>query len=256
LITILLQGYAKSPQQLKDDVDYYIKLGFNVVVSSYKEFTSMLSIEGIINNDEGEGETIQDSFQGNNLGINKPKNYYVKFPKKFFVASGFNLNFQLCTTKRGLILIDELYPQTEYILKCRADMRLEDLDLHCKEWISKIKLDSTILTKKLVTLGPPGISKGKNWKVFDFWIFGTKEDINKYFSIPYASAIVAPESYLTTYLRNKTKEPWEVVREKYFYFTRKVPIFWHKYNGWLDNSDEKGYTGIYPKHIKNDRPTT
>ena len=228
-----------------EDVYYYRSLDFNVVVSSYSECTSLLDQNLVVNNDTNDGIDISDSMQPNNIGVNKDKNYKVKAPEKFFTQPGFNLNFQIHTTKNGLRKIQQDYPDTDYILKLRADMKLVDLDKYVPKWIE---------SKKITVKGPPGSSGNKSWKVFDFWVFGSYIDIMNYYSIPYATQYYSPESYLTQYIRNTYKVSWEEAKEKYFNFEYDIPTFWYKYNGWLDTSIETGFTGIYPKHITNDRP--
>jgi len=244
-ITILLQGYSSSSNQLLDDVNYYRSLNYNVVVSSYSECTSLLDQSIVVNNDISEGVDVEDSMQPNNLGVNKDKTYKVKASHKFFTQSGFNLNFQIHTTKSGLNKIKQIYPDTDYILKLRADMKLVDLDKYVPNWIE---------SKKITVKGPPGSSGNKEWKVFDFWTFGSYIDIINYYSIPYATTYYSPESYLTQYIKNTHNVSWEEAKIKYFNFEYDIPTFWYKYNGWLDTSMETGFTGIYPKHITNDRP--
>ena len=108
-VTILLQGYSTSAEQLMSDVEYYKKLGMNVVVSSYKECTRLIPSEIVVNNDEGEGTSLKDGYQGNNLKMNKKGNFNVVTKHPFFRTDDFNLNFQIHTVKTGLKKIKELY---------------------------------------------------------------------------------------------------------------------------------------------------
>jgi len=248
-ITVLLQGYSSTPEQLKEDVEYYKSLGLNVIVSSYSKCTKLLSKEIIINNDEGNGISIRDGFQGNNLNKNKSSNFEIVTNKTFFRAGDYNLNFQIHTTKAGLTKIKKIHPNTEYILKLRADMKLYDIPSYAREWIKNSEIECDFLNKKIVTKGHPGISGSKKWKVYDFWTFGTAQDIYKYFDIPYTTSKIAPEFYLTQYIRNNCKESWDEAKYKYFHYDHIIPTYWHKYEGWLDTSKEKGYVGIYPRHI-------
>ena len=254
-ITILLQGYSTSAEQLKSDVEYYKELGMNVVVSSYRECTNLLSPEIVVNNDEGKGTTLKDGFQGNNLKQNKKGNFSVVTEHPFFRTDDFNLNFQIHTVKKGLEKINILYPDTEYILKLRADMKLFDIHKHINEWVTNMDTDADFLEKKIVVKGAPGLSDRKKWKVYDFWTFGTAKDIQNYYDLPYVGSKIAPEYYLTEYIRKNSNDAWDVAKNAYFYYDdNKVPTYWHKYNGWLDTSDEKGFVGIYERHIKSIRP--
>lgn len=250
-ITVLLQGYSTTPEQLKEDVEYYQSLGLNVIVSSYSKCTELLPIDIRINNDQGEGVNIQDGFQVNNLDRNKKFNFDIVTNEDFFRADDYNLNFQIHTTKVGLTKLRKIYPKTEYILKLRADMKLYDLPTYAEKWLKDSKIESSFLSSKITTKGHPGTAGKKEWKVYDFWTFGTAQDIYNYFDIPYAGGKISPEYYLTQYIRNNCKETWDVAKYKYFNYDFEIPTYWHKYQGWLDTSKEKGFVGIYPKHIVN-----
>lgn len=265
-VVIIFQGYSVNDQQLMDQLEYYDQLGFkNIVISTYKRFVENVKLPShiklVLNDDYDELELVNAKTNGKctfDLGIkfeepcfpetqpNWEKVINHKFWKKLRI-----INLQLQTTKRGIKLANESFPNAKYYLKLRLDMRIPDLDNKIQTWIPKITVNNVnenrVYDHKLVVYN----WENQPWYLRDYWIFGYKEDIIKFFSIPFVKtnkdvvftqrAIV--ESYLaSTYFKMKLgslrKINFNRVVKDYFIFDPTVI----KYN--------PRHLGLLPKKIK------
>ena len=241
-VCIVLQGYATSKKQLTNLVEHYIENGFNkIAISSYsdcvdyKEITKRWPSEvAMLLNDRYEKEgkyRITDSAASSTYGNFKPSDLSVNVDKAFPPAvhpQQLNLNFHILTTNRGIKLANEHFPNAKYYLKCRADVKLNDLHLVVNQWVADIEANKCesgdIFKNKLVASG-----SSRAWVIGDFWTFGTKEDISSYYNISYAEVHMKPETYLcSAYTRSQKPDMfWEEAKGRYWIF-RTMHAFWYK----------------------------
>ena len=188
-IVIIFQGYSVSDQQLLDQLEYYDQLGFkNIVISTYKRFVENVSLPNhikiVLNDDYPESELVNAKTNGKctfNLGIkfeepcfpetqpNWEKTITFKFWKKLRI-----INLQLQTTKRGIALANQEFPNAKYYLKLRLDMRIPDLNQRVQKWIPDITVNggkenpNRVYDHKLVVYS----WEKQPWYLVDYWIFG------------------------------------------------------------------------------------
>lgn len=251
-VVIIFQGYSDSDQSFIDQVNYYHNLGFKqIVVSTYTKFVKDIKDKlnelevKIVLNDEGNDlkfATTNDKKRTNSVEIN--------FEEPVFPETETNPNWEkiinrnrnpanvlrkyriinclLQTTKRGLRLADQEFPNAKYYLKIRLDMRLGKLNEKITEWLPKMEIKSTedenlVYNHKLCFCR---ISHTP-WSVSDFWCFGYKEDVNKYFDIPFIKKLNElptgshpVETYISIagFKKNKVSLDFPILVKKYMLF--------------------------------------
>lgn len=255
---IILQGYSKDANQLLELVKYYNNLGIkNIIVSTYSLFITpeLKNICKIIVND------IDNSKEHQNVHMmpikHLKKNVNVVFDDKIYYPTG-NSNFdilskvvncQLLTTNRGLNMANDTYPNAKYYLKCRADMKIENLNKLINIWKEKIKFENgTALENKLLT----NKINIKNIPFYntDYFTFGLKNDIKKYYNIPYITT-TKEETFYKYLVKNKifnvetylagcyfslyfksNKIKYDDIK-KYFICDNNIKLFWYKIKNYL-----------------------
>jgi len=204
-VVIILQGYSVNDNQMEELVRYYKNSGFdNIVVSSYdsclnkyvKENTVFIANDSIEN---GEVLSITTNNKSSHERGITGKEFNVRSDEIIPQIPGSNLNYHILTTKRGVNLAKEIYPQCDYYLKLRADQKLENLNEFIPRWKQKIdKPPNDIFKKKLLTLGWGKNKQKVCWYISDYWTFGYKDDIINYYNIPYNTdkRIISHERYI------------------------------------------------------------
>jgi hypothetical protein len=238
-VCIILQGYSISKQQLLKLVTEYIDLGFKkIVISSYDKCVDEKIGEmycdkvAIVLNDKIEGNKKVKDGASSNYNEQKPNNLEAvvdrNFPPKVHPKQ-LSTNFQILTTNRGLKLADIHFPTSKFYLKCRADVKLENLDVLVEDWIERLEENpcekGDIFDNKILAY-----ASARDWVVNDFWLFGTKKDIKSYYNIEYTNKKVKPEEWLcASYIRSKFKKiQWPEAEEKYWLFDPCTKMVWYK----------------------------
>ena len=191
---VVLHGPAVSKDQMKELYDYYKSLGIdNIVISSYSDSIpdDMADEDFVINNDDILG--------------------------KYRVVGGpSSLNYHILSTRNGISYFKN-NEDIKYILKCRADMKVNLLDSYLKKWVdilSQLPLAtvttgedlvvSSPLEKKILALGRCSSRERNPWYIADYFYFGTKLDQITFWDIPLAplktslSKIPRAEEYLSS----------------------------------------------------------
>lgn len=187
-VAIIIQGYSTSKSSLKEIYHLYKSKGLsNIIISSYSKFKFEEDNLFFINNDD-----ILDKFQRTNPPFkNAP-----------------TLNYQLLTTQKGINATSN-FKNIKYILRLRADHRLDDIDLFLKKWIYEFSIMPPHLSpfeKKIITTG--GCNKGVHnidlWYISDNIQFGTNQDMKNMWDIPisYRDKFRA-ENYISTFYLSK-----------------------------------------------------
>jgi len=182
-IGIVLQGIPHSTEQLKDVYDYYTSLGLNVVVSSYSKYLKHTNFQ-FVNNDYILG------------------NYDVKTPGKYGNGSFRNVNYQILTTKNGVLYFDNR-DDLEYILKIRSDLKINKMDYHLERWCHLVNesMPKNTLKKKILSLCRLTKDEMHPWYITDYFYFGTKHDMKIFWDIPtvpFNHELKRSEEYLST----------------------------------------------------------
>ena len=191
---VVLHGPAVSKDQMKELYDYYKSLGINnIVISSYSNSIpdDMADEDFVINNDDILGK--YTLFRG-------PRG-----PR--------NLNYHILTTRNGISYFKD-NEDIKYILKCRADMKVNLLDSYLKKWVdilSQLPLATVItgedlvvsspLEKKILTLGRCSKKERNPWYISDYFYFGTKLDQITFWDIPLVplkTSLGRAEEYLSS----------------------------------------------------------
>lgn len=181
MVSIIIQGYSTSKNQLKNIYDNYRSSGFNnIIISSYSESIpdEFLLENFVINNDDILGKYDRVDYRN---------------------ATG--LNYQIITTNRAIQLVQshQLYKHTKYILKLRGDQELKNISKFVESWTSELeKIEDrkkSPFKKKIITMGMMS-----DWYITDFLNFGLKEDMFKLWNIPISfSDNCRAENYINTF---------------------------------------------------------
>ena len=193
-VALVIQGYSSSKEDLKQIFDEYKSKGINnIVISSYSKFK--FESKGLI---FIENDSILGKFERKHHSL--PNGKYRNCP---------TLNYQLLSCQKGIEAISN-FENIEYILRIRADHRLNNIDLFLKKWIHEFSImptHSSPFEKKIITTG--GCNKGSNhninlWYISDNIEFGTSQDIKNMWNIPisYRDKFRA-ENYINTFYLSK-----------------------------------------------------
>ena len=184
-VTVILQGYSTSKDQLSEIYKYYGELGFNnVVVSSYKDSIpdELTGKANVFSNDDILGK--YDRTKHNN---------------------GRGMGYQIKTTQRGIEIALELFEKTRYIVKLRADQIFYKLDVFVKEWLCRFQEinneEGAPFEKKIVSMGQYIRNSRPGWQIQESSLsFGTTNDILKLWTIPTTQRDTCrSEDYVSTF---------------------------------------------------------
>ena len=199
-ILVVLQGYPVDVSQLETYVNTLRKAGLNqIVVSSYSEFirehdlnASYFRLDKKIGNSPYYSDSVSSQY-----GEVKPLNLGIYYPG-YINMDIFrpNINFQIYSTLEGIKEGYRVGYDFEYILKCRIDFELGPNFAWLDKAISRLDNITPnihgIYSKKIVA------STVEEWRLDDFVLFGTKEDIFRMFNIPFKQNLTEVQTYLTS----------------------------------------------------------
>jgi len=158
-----------SPKQMQEIHDYYTDLGLdNIVISSYTSSAPL--------HHERLHFLINDDILGR----------YDRPSPPFLNSTG--LNYQLITTQRGIEAALDLFPNSKYILKLRADQRFDNIDVFLEKWMLQLGASRQIagspFRKKIVVMSMGSRYPGE-WYIQEASLsFGLVADIKNLWSIP------------------------------------------------------------------------
>ena len=116
----------------------------------------------------------------------KAKNHRKKLLNKWRFTNSCNLN--LFTSKKGIEMAQKLYPKSKYYLRLRVDLVIENINQEINQWKNIVQKSSTNSDFQKVMISPMYVYSQPpfNFYANDYLLFGTKEDIVKYYTkIPY-----------------------------------------------------------------------
>jgi hypothetical protein len=248
--TLVLQGYSMDTKQMEENVRYYTKIGIeNIVISSYSQFITdeirekCIVIEhdlldGNVQSKSRDTYGVPEKNKGKGIGVD----LVIKCDEDIEIIRGHNINYQLHTTKAGMNLAKEQF-NTKYAIKSRADITIHDLDKKIPDWIEKINdgpPKDNVFDLKVLSYD----YGRKDWYINDFFMFGSLNDLVRYYDIPYSHKMSSGEIYISStriksFKKNKYKK-FHVLRSKYFEFDSETVVFWHKYNKFLSKMRKCG----------------
>ena len=265
-VCLIIQGPAMNKNELEKDVNEYLKVVKNIVISSYSKcITENVRNKCIIiDNDSdmcGNNKIVSESPLGYVINKKKIRNNYefalsyndnekieTKYDNKILpcvIDNHPNIFQQIVTTRRGIKLANIKFPDVKYYIIIRADMFIIDFDQKLYKWINMIDnniksekdlFDSRIILKYTIKLKP--------WYFIDCFYAGLKQDINRYFSFNKYNNIAdtSHECLTSSYLiENDQTITDEIAEEKYFMFDT-FDIYWHKS---FHAKDQHCYPEIY-----------
>ena len=193
-VAIILQGTSVDKKQMNTLYEYYNSLGFNnIIISSYSDYIPdhLINEKFVINND------------------NLLDKHFIEDANRF----GSNTNYQILTTKIGIDCVFINYPNVKYIMKHRADHRIDDLNEWVITWIDRIKTK-----KRIISLGRNTQKENFKWYIADYWNFGLKEDMKILWNIPLIESEKAVyrrgEEYISSaFLKLDDNGKWDANKE-------------------------------------------
>jgi len=206
-VCIILQGYAVDKVQLRKLYDYYHSLNFKIVISTYSEFCpdDLKDKQFVVLNDESLKQ--KDIFQPN--GIVSTANYQLNTVQKGIeLANKIYPECKYYLKLRADMCLDDLdkyIPEWEKRASAKSAGPIFDGKILCWAWQKKRRWKYTggppeYDPKKAIYVEAAPISvwhssapKTKEdteiyempWYVFDYWAFAQKQDLEKYYSIPF-----------------------------------------------------------------------
>lgn len=230
-IGIVIQGYSTSKTQLQDVIDFYYNVGIvNIVVSSYSQCIDSNNIVPVILNDKVPGIRLQGDDISSMYNNKKPTGLLISVDADFPNPSFNNINHQLLTTKRGINCMYESFPNVNFILKTRADVKINNIIDYLSVHIEKIKaspIENDIFQYKILK----NSYNRTPWNLNDYHRFGYKDDIKKYYSVKYVTGRIKAETYLGSayILSQHPKISWDDAKTRYFVDEDFRPdITWYK----------------------------
>ena len=260
-VCLIIQGPAMDKDELEKDVNEYLKVIPNIIISSYSKcITENVRNKCIIiDNDSdmcGNNKIItnvnflsdEDDKYRFMFSYNDNEKIETKYGNKILPGvfpSQKNIFPQIVTSRRGLKLANIKFPDVKYYIIIRADMYIIDLDQKLYKWINmidnNIKTEKDLFDSKIVL---KYIIKSRPWYFIDCFYAGLKQDVNRYFSfnkynnIADTSHVCLTSSYL---IENDQTITDEIAEEKYFMFDT-FDIYWHKS---FHAKDQHCYPEIY-----------
>jgi hypothetical protein len=258
-VCLILQGYSFSKEQLLQDVINYHNYIKNIVISSYSNFIDdeLYNYSKIIKND----------YIGDNVGnCNKDKlNSIVNYTYfEHEIIEGLNVDkfdwnnsdnywaqkaiFKMCTTtKRGINVAQNEFPNCTHYFILRADMTLHNLNYLIQKWCTiNNNINDNIFQEKIIL--KYYYEYEQIFNITNYLAFGNKNDIEKFYSIKNAYIPNNPESGFPERIMSRSfinsindKLTNEEIYTNYFYHEKEFNITWYKY---LDIYNVNGLWGI------------
>ena len=246
-ICVIIHGIPKNKEIFKENIMYYINSGIkNIVICSYsictdeelykhcyiinndtfgeKEYNDpklnkchkcRLGIEGICPKiydkltDQFKTECIYSKYKftynKNEINDDWDKRGKFKTPTTFITV---------ITIRRSIRAVIKYFPHCKYIFRSRADILfpyLNNILLYFHTIIISMKLSEDIFNYKLI-VKQKGANENRQWRINDWWIFGSVTDLSRYYLFKHISMIprqpeaIIAKSYIVSKLPNISSE--------------------------------------------------